>query len=39
MDQMIDMLKHLPKEMLMILRNNNLLRAINHELDVPVNRF
>jgi aarF domain-containing kinase len=39
MDQMLDVLRMLPKEMLMILRNNNLLRAINHELGVPVNRF
>lgn len=39
MDEMLDVLKKLPREMLMILRNNNLLRAINHDLGVPANRF
>jgi hypothetical protein len=39
MDRMVDVLKALPVEIMLILRNNNLLRMINLELGNPVNRF
>lgn len=34
-----DVLKALPRPLLLVLRNNNLIRMINLELGTPVNRF
>eukprot|EP01100_Stratorugosa_tubuloviscum_P013650 TRINITY_DN6984_c0_g1_i1.p1 TRINITY_DN6984_c0_g1~~TRINITY_DN6984_c0_g1_i1.p1 ORF type:complete len:343 (+),score=113.37 TRINITY_DN6984_c0_g1_i1:128-1156(+) len=33
-----ELTKEMPKEMLIILRNANILRSINHELGAPINR-
>jgi aarF domain-containing kinase len=39
MGDVVEILKILPRSALLILRNNNLLRSVNQELGVPVNRF
>eukprot|EP01080_Neovahlkampfia_damariscottae_P005818 gene5818-9641_t len=39
MEKMVNVLKSLPIEVMLILRNNNLLRMINLDLGNPVNRF
>ena len=35
----INVMREMPREFLLILRNNNLLRSINRELGGPVNRL
>lgn len=37
--EVTQILKTLPREALVILRNNNLVRSINQDLGIPVNRF
>ena len=39
MDEFVEILKVVPAPVWLILRNNNLLRSINQDLGVPVNRF
>merc|ERR1712130_1006769 len=39
MDEFVEILKVVPAPIWLILRNNNLLRSINQDLGVPVNRF
>lgn len=36
---MMDCLESMPRELLLVLRNQNLLRSLNHQLGHPVNRF
>ena len=39
MDEFVEILKVVPPAVWLILRNNNLIRSINQDLGVPVNRF
>lgn len=39
MDEFVEILKVVDAPVWLILRNNNLLRSINQDLGVPVNRF
>ena len=39
MGEFVEILKVVPPAVWLILRNNNLLRSINQDLKVPVNRF
>lgn len=39
MDEVMELIRQIPREFLLILRNNNLIRSINRELGAPVNRF
>lgn len=39
MEEVMELLQQIPREFLLILRNNNLIRSINRELGAPVNRF
>ena len=39
MDEFVEILKVVPPAVWLILRNNNLIRATNQDLGVPVNRF
>lgn len=39
MGEFVEILRVLPPAIWLILRNNNLLRSVNQELGVPVNRF
>jgi hypothetical protein len=39
MTRMTDIFKKIPIPLMIVLRNNNLLRSINMELKTPVNRF
>jgi aarF domain-containing kinase len=35
----LDMMKQMPRPMLLILRNQNYIRALNYQYGIPVNRF
>ncbi len=37
-DSVLNILNKMPHEMLLVMRTNSILRALNHELGVPVNR-
>lgn len=39
MDAVMDLIRSIPREFMLILRNNNIVRSINRELGSPVNRF
>lgn len=39
MDEVMKVIQAIPREFLLILRNNNIIRSINRELGSPVNRF
>jgi len=39
MDEMVDVLKTMPRSLVLVIRNLNLLRSLNRELGAPVNRF
>eukprot|EP00124_Ichthyophonus_hoferi_P004265 Ihof_evm7s449 gene=Ihof_evmTU7s449 len=39
MDSIVGMLKRMPRPLLLVLRNINIVRALNKELGVPINRF
>eukprot|EP00128_Syssomonas_multiformis_P012180 Colp12_sorted_trinity150504_noHs@13673 len=38
MDKIVDVLRELPRSMLLVFRNINLVRSVNKDLGVPVNR-
>jgi aarF domain-containing kinase len=38
-DEVMDLVRKIPREFLLILRNNNIIRSINRELGSPINRF
>ena len=38
-DEVMELIRSIPREFLLILRNNNIVRSINRELGAPVNRF
>ena len=38
-DEVMALVRQIPREFLLILRNNNIIRSINRELGAPVNRF
>ena len=39
MDKWVDSFQLMPRELLLVLRNQNYLRSLNHEMGQPVNRF
>ena len=39
MDRWMDSFQLMPRELLLVLRNQNYLRSLNHEMGQPVNRF
>ena len=39
MDKWMDSFQLMPRELLLVLRNQNYLRSLNHEMGQPVNRF
>jgi aarF domain-containing kinase len=39
MNVIVSMLKDMPRCLLLVLRNINIVRSINKELGVPINRF
>jgi aarF domain-containing kinase len=38
-DEVMELMRQIPREFLLILRNNNIIRSINRELGSPINRF
>lgn len=39
MDQMVTILQQMPRSLMLVLRNINLVRSINKDLGAPINRF
>jgi aarF domain-containing kinase len=39
LDELVNVMKQMPRELLLVLRNTNLVRSVNRELGTPVNRF